>query len=63
MQCLCILRRTLAWCGARRAACAGALQQEFALSRANAAKLLRLLHSNGVVEDVRAEYVPRVHPI
>ncbi|KAL4707460.1 hypothetical protein ACJJTC_000104 [Scirpophaga incertulas] len=51
-QCLCIFRRALAACSARRAArlSARGLAAALALSDANAAKLMRLMHSYGIID-------------
>ncbi|XP_021204681.2 uncharacterized protein LOC101737689 [Bombyx mori] len=50
-ECLCIFRRALSWCGRASQLRAGELADRFQLSPLNALKLMKLLHSHGVIED------------
>nr|XP_021187781.2 uncharacterized protein LOC110374412 [Helicoverpa armigera] len=49
-ECLCIFRRTIEWCSYVSVIGAQDLVDKFALSPVNASKLMKLLHSHGIID-------------
>ncbi|KAL0884257.1 hypothetical protein ABMA27_016247 [Loxostege sticticalis] len=49
-ECLCIFRRTLCLCASRASVSAARLQRALGVSAPNATKLMKLLHSHGVID-------------
>ncbi|XP_030036955.2 uncharacterized protein LOC115452538 [Manduca sexta] len=50
-ECLCIFRRTLDWCAQESSVSATQLVDKFDMSHVNATKLMKLLHSHGIIEE------------